>query len=207
MYLQAQAERRSQAIARAAAAIGASGGATYTRVTASLSNSSPILMAAELAWTTSMGSCRTCVKARSWREGKAGVIVRADGVTDGRTDVWEAGPDHSLPAAPPRPPCAPRRCSTSQTHLRRRRPIKSRTRRPMRFYERGRYLWCTCRPCWGSSGRGGSRQRGFSCARPCASAALSRSSMSPAVNTDGLHPRKRSSQVVCDRVFTLRVHL
>lgn len=38
-----------------------------------------------------------------------------------------------------------------------------------------RYLTCTCRPCRRSSGRAGSRRRGFSCARLYVSGALSRS--------------------------------
>lgn len=77
----------------------------------SLLNSSPIFIAGESAWITSIGKWRTWVKARScWR--KKGIIIKK--VQEATAHLWH---NNSLQVVHPKLLCAPRHCSISQTHL------------------------------------------------------------------------------------------
>lgn len=147
------------------------------------SNSSPIFMVAELAWMTSMGSCRTCVKARSWKTKHRQVVFKADGGDEGLNEhPWTTHFQLSAPGCRVLHVAAvllkliwvpawkwsnenwTRRLIFNEVKL---------------VYICTRYLTCTCRPCRRSSGRAGSRRRGFSCARLYVSGALSRSEKIP----------------------------
>lgn len=81
----------------------------------SLSNSSPIFIAEELAWITSIGKWRTWVKALNCWRWKIKRLFRSTR-SNSAVCLWQSC-TNSLPAVHPKLLCAPPHCSISQTHL------------------------------------------------------------------------------------------